>query len=136
MLGGLGHLLGDGEHVAQVRGAVLLWWRADGDEHDFTTVDGGREVRGEVEPLGPIALDEVCQIRLEKGNLTAPKLLELLLVDVHARDVRSGIGEACAGDQPHVSRTNDSDFHDARSLAPRTVAPQRARRARGARASG
>ena len=85
----------------------------DGDEHDFAAVDRLRQVRREVEARRPVLLHEIGEVRLEEGHLTAAKLLELLLVDVHARDVRSRISKAGARDQPHITRTNDSDFHGA-----------------------
>ena len=83
----------------------------DGDEREIATANGLRQVRAELETIRPIALHDLGEVRLEERHFALPKLLELVLVHVHARDVRAGIGKAGASDQTHVTRTNDGYFH-------------------------
>jgi hypothetical protein len=97
--------------VREIGRAVFLRRRTDGDEREIATANGLREVRAELETIRPIALHDLGEVRLEERYFALAKLLELVLVHVHARHVRAGIGKASTSDQTHVSRTNDGYFH-------------------------
>ncbi len=89
VLGGLGDLLGDLQHVRQVRRAVFGGRGADGHEHDLAILDRFGQVGAEVEAVRPIALDQRGEAGLEERHLAGAQLLELLLVDVDTGDVRA-----------------------------------------------
>ena len=61
----LADLFGDGEHMPEIRGAVLIGRRAHRDENDVGRCDGLSDIRCEGQsPLLLIALDIVVQARL------------------------------------------------------------------------
>jgi len=66
-------------------------------------------------PRGVVALHELGQAGLIDGALAAFELLDLAGVDVEARDVVAGVGEADARDQAHVSGSDHRQTHESDS---------------------
>ncbi len=102
----------DGEHVAQVGRAVLIWRGADGDDLEQAVLHALRRIRGEFEAPGVgIALDERIEPGLVDGHLALVQALDLAGVDIDADDVIARLGEAGARDEAHVAGAEDGDSH-------------------------
>src|SRR5690606_26595228 len=66
----LGNGAGNGEHMAEISRAVLVWRRADGDEDDAAVLDAGAGIGGEAQPAAAqIGFDQLAEARLEDRNL-------------------------------------------------------------------
>jgi hypothetical protein len=105
-------LLGDGEDVAEVGGAVLVGRRADGDEDDARRRDRGGHVGREAETAaGLIALDEPLQAGLVDGKDVLLQAVDLLLIQIRADDVVPRLREAGPDDESDVSRSDYRDVH-------------------------
>ena len=105
---GAGHL----EHVLEVGRTVLVGRGADRREDHLYLVEARAEVGGEVQPAcADIACDELVEPRLVNRNDALQQAVDFFTVGVHAGDVESHLGEACARDQSHVSGSYDCDFH-------------------------
>ncbi len=93
-----------GEHVREVRRAVLLGRRADRDELEETVPDPGDGVGRELEPaLLGIAPDELFESRFVDRDLALLQARNLGRVDVDAQHLVAGIGEAGARDEADVT---------------------------------
>ena len=104
--------LRDGEHVAEVGGAVFVGRRADGDEDDLRAGDGRGHVGGELEaPLRLIALDELVEAGLVDRKDVLLESFDLGDVEIGAVHVIAGLGETGADDQADVAGSDDGDAH-------------------------
>src|SRR5439155_8939178 len=84
----------------------------------------------EPEPaVAVVAVHQLAQARLVDRDLTVLQPLDLVRNLVDADDVVTALRETGAGDQSHVARSDDGDFHSAVLLI-------RSRRERGASPSG
>ena len=94
----------DCEHVAQVRGAVLVRRRADGDDLEQPVGNGSLGVRGEGKAaLASIQRDQLIEAGLVDRHLAGVQARDLGGIDVDADDVIAGIRQAGAGDKADVS---------------------------------
>ena len=94
----------DREHVAEVRGAVLVRRRADRDDLEQPVGDGSLGVRREGKPaLVPVQRDQLVEAGLVDRHLAGIQARDLGGIDVDADDVIAGIRQAGAGDEPDVS---------------------------------
>ena len=86
--------------------------RADRDEHGFGTLDPFREVGGEAQPaaLG-IRLDQRLEPRLPDRHAPLVQPVDLARILVDAAHLVPEIGEAGAGNQPHITRADHRDTH-------------------------
>ena len=64
-------------------------------------------------PSRMIAVDQLAQARLVDRDLAVLEPLDLGRDLVDADDVVAALGQASALNQPHVSRSDDCNFHDA-----------------------
>ena len=104
--------LGHGEHVFEISRAVLVGRRADRDELEQAVLDAFGRVGREVEAPGrEVLLQQLIESRLIDRRLAALEHLDLPLVDVHAQDVVTDLGETSAGDQSHVTGAEDGETH-------------------------
>ncbi len=100
------------EHVAQVRGAVFVRRRADGDEHHFGAGDRAGDVGGERQPPAPlVALDEVIEPGLVDRQDVLEQPFDLGRVDVGADHLIAGFGETRPDDEADVPGPDDGDVH-------------------------
>ena len=96
--------LGDGEHVREVRGAVLLGRRAHRDELEQAVPDTFDRVRREPEaPLVGVAPDELLETGLVDRDFALLQPGYLVRVDVDAQNLVASVGEAGAGDEADVT---------------------------------
>ena len=71
-----------------------------------------RAVGGEFEAAGTaIAVHQHVEPRLVDRHLAAVEALDARRVDIDADHVVTGLGQAGTGNQPHIARTKDGDFH-------------------------
>ena len=111
----LADLLRHGEHVAEVRGAVLVGRGADGDEHDVRRRDGGRDVGREPESaLALIPRDIVVEARLVDRQDVLLQPVDLRLIEVGAHDGISGLGQTRADDEADIAGPDHGDVHGVR----------------------
>ena len=100
--------LGHGQDVREVGRTVLLGRGADRDELEQAVTDAlfgvGRELEA---PLVEVALDQHVEPGLVDRDVALLQPRDLAGVDVDADDVVAGLGEAGAGDQADVTRTED-----------------------------
>ena len=103
----------DGEHVAQIRRAVLpggvptaMSWNSP-----CSTPFAASVVNSSAAGLG-VALDECIEPRLVDRHLAALQPLDLGGVHVHADHVIAGIGQAGACHEAHVARAENGDAHE------------------------
>ncbi|MNT05647.1 hypothetical protein D3C72_1402750 [compost metagenome] len=111
-----GHVAADvargGQHVLQVRRAVLVRGRAHGNELHVGVLHAGRHVgRKRQAAGGPVALDQLLQARLVDRHPACVKQRDLLLVQVQAEHVVAEFRQAGAGDQADIAATDNCDFH-------------------------
>ncbi len=107
--------------VAQVRAAVGQGRRVDRDEHHVAVGHRVGVLGGEAEVVGRLG-HQLGQVRFEDGGTTGPQRLDFGRVDVDAGDVVTEQGEAGAGGQAYVARTNHRDLHC--QLLARAVGPE------------
>ena len=117
----LGHGLGDRVDVLQVGGAVRALRRADGDEDHLGVGDRFLDVGGEASGVPSARLRWTIGSRPGSKIGTSPRSrrVDLALVEIRADDVVAGLGEAGAGDEADVTRSNDANPHVVRSVATR-----------------
>ena len=102
----------DGEHILQVCAAVLVGWRADGDEDDAAVSDAGDGVGGETQATArTIGLNQLGQTGLENRNFATFEIGDLGGVDVHTHDIVADFGQTGPRDQTDVPRAEDGDAH-------------------------
>ena len=78
----------------------------------MASAGGGGQVGGEVQqPGGRVPRDQLRQPRLVDRRLAAQQPLDLLPVAIDAHDVVARLGQASAGDQPHVAGSDNGEFH-------------------------
>ena len=66
------------QHVAQVRGPVLIRRRADGNDLEQALCNGVRGIKRELQPtLGHVALDQVIESRLVDRQFAFVEPLDL-----------------------------------------------------------
>ena len=71
-----------------------------------------RGVRGEFQASGrTIAVHQLVQAWLVDRHLAAIEALYAGGIGIHAYDVVTGLGQAGAGNQAHIARAKNSDFH-------------------------
>ena len=104
--------LGGGEHVLEVRLAVLAGRRAHRDERDLRVPHrvGVRGREGEP-PLLHVAADELLEPGLVDRDPARAQHRDLARVDVEAGDRVAGLREAGAGDEADVTGADDGDLH-------------------------
>ena len=84
--------------------------RADGDEHEVGARDRLGIIAGETKPARLERLaHELVQPRLVDGRLAARHPGDFGLVDVHARDLVTDVGQAHGGRQADVAGADDCD---------------------------
>ena len=94
----------DREHVAKVRGAVLVRRRADGDDLEQPVGDGSLGVRGEGKAaLASIQRDQLIEAGLVDRYLPGVQARDLGGIDVDAHDVIAGIRETCPSDEADIA---------------------------------
>jgi hypothetical protein len=127
----LGDRAGDLFDVAEVGGAIGLGRGADGDEDRTGGGDGAGEVGREAEAaFAGVLADDLVEAGLVDGDLAAVEGVDLGDVDVDADHVVAEVGEAGAGDEADVARSDDCDLH--LGVPPEKVSPGvRVRRTRG-----
>ncbi len=97
--------------VAAARG------RAHGDEHDLGLTHRMGEVGVELQPArSDVAAYQVVEARLEDRHLAGLEALDLGGVLVDAGDLVAEVGEAGAGDQADIARTDHRNAHGALSI--------------------
>ena len=100
------------EHVAQVGAAILIRWRADGDEDQVAVGYGTRCIGREIEPAGAvIGQHHILEPGLVDRDHALLEAAHLGLVDIDAEHVIADLGKAGAGDQTDVSGAEDRYFH-------------------------
>ena len=105
-----------GEHMGEVRRAVLVLGRADGDEDYLARADGRAHVGRERQAsLGLVARDQRLETRLVDRDLAFGELADLFRVHVRADHAVTGLREPGAHDETDVSRPDDRDLHAVRS---------------------
>src|SRR6185436_967180 len=103
---------GDRQHMLEIGRAVLVWRSANRDEYDLRSFDCGADIGREAQPLlGLIAAYQLLQTRLVNRNVIGLEPFDLPRINVGADHAVAGFGETGAGNQSHVSRTNDRDVH-------------------------
>ena len=110
------HVLGDGggdpEHVGEIRRAVLVGGRADGDELHRGVRDPLGGVGGEVQPaFGVVLPDELLEPGLVDRDLSRLQPLDLGGVDVDAEHVVAHLGEHRALHEADVTGSENGDLH-------------------------
>ena len=79
-------------------------WRPYGDEHRISPLNGLGGVDGEGQaPRGDIVRHQLVESGLENGNFARLQPLDLARILVDAGHHMAEIGEAGAGDQPHIA---------------------------------
>jgi len=110
------HVSADGarhiQHVLQVGRAVLIRWRAHGDENDIRPLDRGADVGGELEAaIALVAHDQRLEPRLVDRQPVLAEAVDLGRVDVGAQDIIARFGEARPRHETHVPGTENRNFH-------------------------
>ena len=104
--------VGDSQHMAQVRRAILVRRSSDRDEDDFGSRDRRADVRGEHETtLLLIPFDQAVEARFVNGQDVLLQPIDLFLIDVRADHLISGLRQASANDEADIAGPDDSNLH-------------------------
>jgi hypothetical protein len=94
--------------VSKIGGAVFVRRCSDRDEDDICMPNRAWNVGRELETTtGLIALHELLEARLVDRQDVLLQPFDFLVIDVGADDFISGLGNACANDQPDVARSDN-----------------------------
>jgi len=105
-----------GDHVLQVRRAVLARRRAHRDQLQLAVRHARRDVGGKAQPSRfAVAPDDRFQAGLEDGNFVFLQEIYFFLVHIQAKNPVARVRKARAGHQSHIARSYDGDVHGARS---------------------
>jgi hypothetical protein len=108
-----GDLAGDALDVGQVDRSVTLRGSRNGDKHNLAVIDAVFDQVREAKALcRDISVHQFFEPRLVNGDLTALEHVHFALVVVDADDVVADFGEAGAGDESDVSRTDNAEIHN------------------------
>ncbi|MDQ0654299.1 hypothetical protein QFZ38_004555 [Pseudomonas cedrina] len=109
-----GYRIAHRQHVLQVSRAIFVRRRAHGDKQHLAMFDGQLLVKGEMQaPALQVLLHHRRQPRLEDAHMALLQQLDLVLVDVHANDVVTHLGQYSGLHQADVTTTKYTDFHGA-----------------------
>src|SRR5262249_1055261 len=99
--------------------------RANGDEHGLDPILQFVEVGCEGEPsCGGVAQNQRIEPGLEDRHDARSQTLDLCGIPIDANDLVTDLRQACRGDKPDITGTNDHQFHDrapSRLMAPVTT---------------
>src|SRR5690606_5718904 len=85
----------DGQHMPEVRGAILVGRGADGEERKRAVGDALGGVEREPQPSGFAVFGDQCiETGLVNGDLAPVQHVDLSGIHVHAEDVVANLGEA------------------------------------------
>ena len=102
----------------EVRRAVVRRRGAHGDEQQPGIIRRRRQIDREPQPSAVhVASDQFGQTRLVDRDMAAVEDVDFLPVTIDTGHIVAGLGQASAGDQSHVSGSDDGDFHNL-SLSP------------------
>src|SRR5438132_9906177 len=102
-----------GDHVLQVRRAVLARRRAHRDQLQLAVRHARRDVGGKAQPSRfAVAPDDRFQAGLEDGNFVFVQEIYFFLVHIQAENAVARVCEASAGNESYVAGSYDRDVHD------------------------
>ena len=96
-------------HRRQVGVAGVGRRRSHRDEQQPRVLERGREIGGEVQPLGVLG-EQLLEPGLVDRHLTRAQALDLGRVDVDAPDLMAELRKARSGDQPDIAGADHSDW--------------------------
>ncbi len=105
--------LGHGKNIFQIGRPVLVGRRADGREDDLHIVEHLRQIGGETKTARiNITPDHLIEPGLVNRNDPATKFIDLLFVDIHARNVYPHFGKAGSGYESDIACTDYRNIHN------------------------
>ena len=108
----LGDLAADGPDPVEVGAAVLALGGADGDEDQVGVDHAVSQAGGELEPaVTRVPVDQLGQAGLVDRDLTRLEHLDLGGDLIDADHVVAAFGQAGAGHQAYIPRSDDGNFH-------------------------
>ena len=108
-----------GKYVAQIRAAVFVRRRANGDKNDLCMCNRVRSIGGEAQRLArAIGGNDILQARLVDRNLACVQTLDLVRVDIDTDHIVADIRNAGTGDETDVSGSKNTDPHQGILLIP------------------
>ncbi|EQD56852.1 hypothetical protein B2A_05078 [mine drainage metagenome] len=103
---------GHGQHVTQIGTAVLIRWRANGNEQCLAVHDASAGIGGETQQTrGVVALHHRRQTRLEDRQHALLQRGDLVGVNIHAQNMITHLGQTGARDQANIAGAEKSDAH-------------------------
>jgi hypothetical protein len=91
--------------------ALAVERRADGDKRHLALDDGLLHLERSAQTLADVSHEELVEPALEDGRFPAIDGVDLVLVDVDARDFVAFFGKADARDEAHVADAENRDLH-------------------------
>ncbi len=100
-------------HIGEIGMAIhFSGGRAHGNKDRIGINHGFAQIRGKRQ-ASCLRLfgHKVFQSGFINGDFTLVKTLYFVGIRIHADNIHAKFGKARAGDQPHISRTHNRDFH-------------------------